>query len=166
MPMPRRPHRASPDELRITRDGDDVIIAYADESVATTHFKLGRERIAAMTDDEIIDFWNDHLDAREAAAAEYEHVAVEVPMGRPQLEFFEQADQWVPRGHVLRCVVMGSNGEPDEPFLTIDDRDFTPREFARMVGTFGGWGMRIAFVPDDDVYEEPVVEVREPDPKR
>jgi hypothetical protein len=166
MPMPRRPHRASPDELRITRDGDDVIIAYADESVATTHFKLGRERIVAMTDDEIIDLWNGHLDAREAAAAEYEHVAVEVPLGRPQLEFFEQSDQWVPRGHVLRGVVMGSNGEPDEPFLTIDDRDFTPREFARMVGTFGGWAMRIAFVPDDDVCEEPVVEVREPDPKR
>jgi hypothetical protein len=166
MPMPRRPHRASPDELRITRDGDDVIIAYADESVATTHFKLGRERIAAMTDDEIIDFWNDHLEALEAAAAEYEHVAVEVPPGRPQLEFFEQGDQWVPRGHVLRCIVMGSNGEYDEPFLTIDGRDFTPREFARMVGTFGGWGMRIAFVPDDEVHEEPIVEVREPDPKR
>jgi hypothetical protein len=33
-------------------------------------------------------------------------------------------------------------------------------------GTFGGWGMRISFVPDDQVYEEPVVEVREPDPKR
>ena len=73
-----------------------------------------------------------------------------------QLEFFEQADQWVPRGHVLRCVVMGSNGEPDEPFLTIDDRDFTPRELARMVGTFGGWGMRIAFVTDDDVYKNPL----------
>jgi hypothetical protein len=114
----------------------------------------------------VIDFWNDHLDAREAAAADYEHVVVEVPRGRPQLEFFEQGDQWVPRGHLLRCVVMGSNGEPDEPFLTIDDRDFTPREFARMVGTFGGWGMRISFVPDDQVYEEPVVEVREPDPKR
>jgi hypothetical protein len=57
------PAPGSPDELRITRDGDDVIIAYADESVATTHFKLGRERIVAMTVDEIIDFWNDHLNA-------------------------------------------------------------------------------------------------------
>jgi hypothetical protein len=47
MPMPRRPHKASPDEIKITRDGDAVIIAYADDSVATTHFKLGAERIAA-----------------------------------------------------------------------------------------------------------------------
>jgi len=59
---------------------------------------------------------------------------------------------------------MGSDGDPDEPFLTIDDRDFTPREFARIVSTFGGWGMRIVFVPDDEVHDEPVVEVREPDP--
>jgi hypothetical protein len=166
MPMPRRPHRASPDELKITRNGDDVIIAYADDSVATTHFKLGRERIATMTDDEILDFWNEHLDARDVAMANYEHIAVEVPPGKAQVEFFEAGDQWVPRGHVLRCVIMGSNADPNEPFLTIDDRDYTPSEFARMVGTFGGWGMRIVFVPDDDLHDEPVVQVREPDPKR
>ena len=166
MPMPLRPHKASPDELKLTRDGDYVIIAYADDSVATTHFKLGRERIAAMTDDEIIDCWNEYIEARDAARAEYEHVAVEVPPGRPQVEFFEQGDQWVPRGDVLRCVVLGSNGEADEPFLAIDDRDFTPAEFARMVSTFGGWGMRIAFVPDDELHDEPTIEVREPDPTR
>ncbi len=28
--------------------------------------------------------------------------------------------------------------------------------------TYAGWGMRIAFVPDDRVAEEPEVEVREP----
>jgi hypothetical protein len=166
MPMPRRPHRASPDELKITRDGDDVIIAYADDSVATTHFKLGRERIGAMTDDQIIEFWNEHLDARDAAMASYEHVAVEVPPGRPQVEFFAEGNQWVPRGHVLRCVVMGSTGEPDEPFLTIDDRDYTPGEFAGLVSAFGGWGMRIVFVPDDEVHDEPVIEVREPERSR
>jgi hypothetical protein len=112
MPMPRRPHKASPDELKITRNGDDVIIAYADDSLATTHFKLGRERLSTMTDDDIIDFWNEHLEARDAAMAKYEHVAVEVPPGRPQVEFFEQGNQSVPRGHVLRCVVMGSDGTP------------------------------------------------------
>jgi hypothetical protein len=55
---------------------------------------------------------------------EYEHVAIEVPLGHPQVEFFERGDQWVPRGHVLRCVVQGHSGDdPDEPFVTIDDRD-------------------------------------------
>jgi hypothetical protein len=166
MPMPRRPHKASPDEIKITRDGDEVIITYADDSVATTHFKLGRERIAAMTDEQILDYWNEHIEARDALMAEHDHVAVEVPPGRPQVEYFEEADQWVPRGDVLRCVVMGGGDEPDEPFLSIDGRDYTPAEFARMVGTHGGWGMRITFVPDTELCDEPTVEVREPDPRR
>jgi hypothetical protein len=42
---------------------------------------------------------------------------------------------------------------------------YEPREFAKMVSTFGGWGMRIGFVPDDELHDEPVVEVREPDPR-
>jgi hypothetical protein len=166
VPLPRRPHTASPDELNITRDGDYVIIAYADDSVATTQFKLGRERIAAMTDDEIIALWNEHLEARDAAMASHEHIAVEVPPGRPQIAFFAPGNQWTPRGHVLRCLVLGSSGDPDEPFVSVDDRDLTPSEFARIVGTFGGWGMRIVFVPDDEIHDEPVVEVREPEPGR
>jgi len=35
-----------------------------------------------------------------------------------------------------------------------------------MVGTFGGWGMRIEFVPDDELHERPKLEVREPDQKK
>ena len=164
MPTPRRPHRASPDEVKITRDGDTAIITYADAKVATTNFTIGREKLAAMTDEEVFAMWNEHIEARDQLMADYEHVAVEIPPSRPQVEYHERSGQWVPRGDVLRCVVTGSNGEPDEPFLTIDDRDFTPTEFAKMVGTFGGWGMRITFVPDDELQDEPVVEVREPDP--
>jgi len=96
--------------------------------------------------------------------ASYEHIAVEVPPGRPQIEFFAPGNQWTPRGHVVRCVVLGSSGDPDEPFVSVDDRDLTPCESARMVGTFGGWGMRIVFVPDDEIHDAPIVEVREPDP--
>ena len=165
MPLPRRPSPASPDQVKITRDGDDAIIQYADDGVATTHFRLGRERIATMTDEDILAIWNEHLEARDELMRNYDHVAVEVPVGRPQVEYFELGDQWVPRGDVLRCVVMGSSGEPDEPFLSIDGRDFTPVEFAKMVSTFGGWGMRIVFVPDDEVQDEPVIEVREPKPR-
>jgi hypothetical protein len=163
--MPRRPHRASPDEIKITRDGDDAIITYADPKVATTHFKIGREKLDAMTDEEVFAFWNEHLEARDELMSEQDHVAVEVPLGRPQVKYFEPGDQWVPRGDVLRCVVLGSLGDPDEPFLSIDDRDFTPMEFAKMVSTFGGWGMRVVFVPDDELHDPPAIEVREPDPE-
>ncbi len=162
MPPPRRPHVASPDEIKITRDGDTAIIAYADEKIATTYLKMRREKLAAMTDEELLAFWNEGIEARDAMMAEYEHVAVEIPIGTPQVEFFERGDQWVPRGHVLRCVVLGRPGDPDEPVVSIDDRDFTMLEFAKMLGTYGGWGMRIAFVPDDEIHEEPEIEVREP----
>lgn len=166
MPMPRRPHRASPDEIKITRDGDNAIIAYADPNVATTHFKIGREKLAAMTDEEVFALWNEHIEARDELMKEYDHVAVEIPPGRPQVRYFDRGDQWMPRGQVLRCLALGATGDdPDEPFLTIDDRDYTPMEFAKMVTTFGGWGMRIVFVPDDELYDEPVIEVREPDPE-
>jgi hypothetical protein len=106
--MPRRPHRASPDEIKISRDGDDAIIAYADPNVATTHFRVGREKLAGMTDADVLALWNGHLEARDRVMQEYEHVAVEVPPGRPQVRYFEQGDQWVLRGDVVRCVVMGS----------------------------------------------------------
>jgi hypothetical protein len=32
-----------------------------------------------------------------------------------------------------------------------------------MVGTFGGWGMRIEFVPDDEMHERPKLRVGDPD---
>jgi hypothetical protein len=35
-----------------------------------------------------------------------------------------------------------------------------------MVGSFGGWGMRIEFVPNDELYERPKLTVRDPDPKK
>ena len=52
----------------------------------------------------------------------------------------------------------------DEPFVSIDGRDFTS-EFMTMVGTFGGWGMRIEFVPDDELHQRPRLKVSEPDAK-
>ena len=129
----------------------------------TTHVTVGREKLAATTDEEVFALWNDHLETHDEIMKEHEHVAVEIPPGRPQLRYFEAGDQWVPRGDVLRCVVLGFLDDPYEPFLTIDDRDFTPRELAKMVGTFGGWGMRITFLSDDELRDEPIFEVREPD---
>jgi hypothetical protein len=66
---------------------------------------------------------------------------------------------------VIRCRALGARGDEDldEEFITIDNRDFTIREFVRMVSTFGGWGMRIAFVPDDELHEEPEIVVKEPE---
>jgi len=168
MPLPKRPHVASADQVRITRDGDDAVIEYADESVATTHFKVGAEKLASMTDEELLAFWNEHVTAREDDRHTLSYTATEIPVGKPQVEFFADGNQWTPRGHVVRCQILSDAAIPpdvDEPFVSIDGRDFTLGEFMTMVGTFGGWGMRVEFVPDDELHERPRLKVREPDAK-
>ncbi len=47
--------------------------------------------------------------------------------------------------------------------MHIDDREFSLSEFGRPLTIYTGWGMRITFVPEEDVEWEPTVELREPD---
>jgi hypothetical protein len=59
---------------------------------------------------------------------------------------------------VLRCEI--DNGGPDgEPIIGIDDQELSWREFGRLLGTYAGWGMRIVFVPDDRLDEQPEVRI-------
>lgn len=39
-----------------------------------------------------------------------------------------------------------------------------PRGHAQppLVGTFGGWGFRLVFVPDDEIHDQPDTQVKEP----
>jgi hypothetical protein len=165
MPLPKRPYIASPEQVRISRRGDDAIIEYADSKVATTHLKIGAKQLAAMTDAEILTFWNEHLQANQELRASYNYVAMEIPVGKPQVEYFEAGDQWVARGGVLRCQIITDAAVPvelDEPVVAIDGRDFTTAEFIKLLGCHGGWGMRIVFVPDDELHERPKIRVRNP----
>jgi hypothetical protein len=49
------------------------------------------------------------------------------------------------------------------PLIHVDDHELSWAEFGTLLLTHGGWGMRIVFVPDDRLDEEPEIEVREPD---
>jgi len=69
---------------------------------------------------------------------------------------------WVPRGSVLRCEVLTTPEDFDDPCITIDGRDFTARKFLGMLSTFEGWGMRIEIVPADELHDRPKVEVDAP----
>jgi hypothetical protein len=123
------------------------------------HLRLGPD-VQQMTDEGILDSFNFVILAQQQMAAEYEHVAIEVPPGSPQVKYFEPGDQWVPRGAVLRCIVDDDDGEA---VISIDDREFSMREFGRLLATYAGWGMRLVFVPDDKIADVPGIEVREPD---
>ena len=159
MRMKRR-HVASLDEVRITREGTAATIEYADSNVPTTHLELG-DRLAGMSDEDVLECFNDGLAASEQLRSEHDYQAVEIPVGRPQIEFHERSQQWTPRGDVLRCVI--HDGGPDgEPVIDVDDRELTWSEFGRMLTTCAGWGMRIEFVPDDELHQRPRRRVREP----
>ncbi len=161
----KRPYIATLEQVRIAREGDGAVIEYVEPGFWTTHFRLGPV-VHEMTDQEILDRFNEHIEARERLRAEYEHVAIEISPGKPQIEYFDRGDQWTPRGDVLRCVIDGG-GPDDEPVIHIDERELSWTEFGRLLATYAGWGMRIVFVPDDETHLAPHVEVREPeeDPK-
>ncbi|MEA1928811.1 MAG: hypothetical protein U9N73_11455 [Candidatus Auribacterota bacterium] len=67
----------------------------------------------------------------------------------------------MPRGHLLKCEI--SDGGPDgECTVTIDDRELSLQEFGRCLTTFAGWGMRIIFVPDDEMDKPPTTICMDP----
>jgi len=157
---PKRPHVATPNEVEITRENDTAIVRFLNPEVATTHLRIG-PAVQRMTDEEILARFNECIMAREARARSYHHVAVEVPPGRPQIRYSSASEQWVPRGFVLRCLI--HDDEACQAVIEIDGQELSVDEFGRMLATFAGWGMRLCFVPDDEIDREPEIEVREPD---
>jgi tetratricopeptide (TPR) repeat protein len=154
----RRPHVATLDDVRISRKDGYGIIEYLDSSVGGVHLKL--DGVEAMSDEEILEAHNDVIESMNEARAAHVYHPVEVPPGKPQIEYCPESDQWVPRGHVLRCVVHDWDREAR---VVIDGRELTQAEFGRLLTTFSGWGMRIVFVADDELTEEPTIEVKDPD---
>jgi hypothetical protein len=119
-----------------------------------------------MTDEEILLVFNQTIAAQIRHRDELgKYVAIEVPVGSPQVdEHPGTVNQWCPRGGVLRCLIDDGGGEDGFlPVIHVDDHEFTWDEFGRMLCTYAGWGMRIVFVPDDELDHTPKIVVREPD---
>ena len=73
------------DEVAVVRNGDFADIQYKEAGITGTHLQIGPQ-INNMTDEEIVELHNECLRAQAKCAAEYNHVAVEVPLGSPQIE--------------------------------------------------------------------------------
>ena len=159
MPRLKRPRTAKLAEVRITKEKEAAVIEFLEPGIATAHLTIGAA-VADMSDQEILDLYNKTILAQQQFAASYHHVAVEIPEGQPQIRYFKETDQWIPRGDVLRCLVNEAGGEV---VIEIDGRDFSIAEFGRMLTPHAGWGMRICFVPEDKITREPKISVREPD---
>jgi hypothetical protein len=156
----RRPPVASLSEVTIRREGDEAIIDFRDPTIATTHFHIGRS-LQRLTDQQILDRFNKIVDAERRAAAR-RHVAMEIEPGRPQIRYYAVADQWVPRGGVLR-VVVDDSGPDGEALIHIDDQTLSLAEFGRLLCTYAGWGVRIAFVPEESLTVPPRIVVGDPE---
>jgi hypothetical protein len=150
-----------PDEVIITREGENVVIAYKEPGVLPSHLKIGPE-LAQMSDEQIVEVFNEILRAGTRRAAERKHVAIEVPLGSPQIKYFAAGDQWTPRGGVLRCLISDEDGQA---VIEIDDTELRIEEFGRLLTTYSGWGMRIEFVPEGEIHRRPALEVSEPKSK-
>ena len=156
----KRPRPASPDQIRITREGETAVIEYADPTIRVVNLRVGPS-LAAMTDAEVLELFNDMLEAQAEIVAGVDATLTEIPPGLPQIEYNERSDQWVPRGQVLRCHI--DDDAEEGTTIQIDDMELDMAAFGRMLQVFSGFGMRIAFVDEEEVTAEPKIVVREPD---
>ncbi len=72
----------------------------------------------------------------------------------------EPVAHWAPRADVLRCEI--SWDSKNGTVILIDDQEYSMKEFGEMLSTREGWGMRIVFVPDDEIYKSPPIEIKDP----
>jgi hypothetical protein len=68
-------------------------------------------------------------------------------------------------GDVLRCII-DDRGPDGEVVIQIDDQELSLREFGRLLRVHAGWGMRIAFVPEEFVTDNPTVKIRKPQKRK
>jgi len=154
----RHPYVATLADVRISREGEDAVIAYREPGVFTTCMKVGAG-IADLSDQDLLDMHNEHLEAIQELREANPFVAVEVPPGQPQIEFDESMAQWSMRGNVLRGVI---SDKDRKLHLDVDGRLLDLHDLEEMLLTFAGWGLRIVVVPNDETERQPTIVVEEP----
>ena len=89
----RRPPQSTIDQVHISRKGEAAIIEHANPAYGTVNLMIG-PGISTMTDREILDVFNDIIAAQEASIADPANRPIEIPKGRPQIEWLEDLQQW------------------------------------------------------------------------
>lgn len=159
--MRPRPRIATLDDVTIRRDQNYAIIKFRDQGPGGMNLGIGPE-IEFMTDLEILELYNDVVRSMLDSAQSWR--PTEIAEGRPQIKFNRKDKYWSAEGHVLRCVI-DSDSDTNEPTIEIDNHRLSLQEFGALLSHFNGWGMRIAFVSEDQLCNPPTPEVRKA-PKR
>ena len=160
--MPKIKRRVvSLNEVKITRNGDTAVIDYSDPAMGGgTNMKIGPE-LAKMSDLEVVEMYNSMIRGMQDHREEHPYVAVEIPEGTPQIEYSKSCCQWSARGDILRCRIEVSDHSARVPVIEIDGQRLSWRDFGEMVSTHEGWGMRITFVPDDEINKSHCIALQE-----
>jgi hypothetical protein len=160
--MPRIYQRVvSLNEVKITRNGDTASIDYIDPAEeGGTILKIG-PGLATMSDLDVVEMYNDMVLAIKEHQAEHPYVAIEIPKGKPQIEYSKQCSQWSARGDILRCGIESSENSGHVPVIRIDGQRLSWMEFGALISSHEGWGMRIMFVPDNETDKTPAIVIQE-----
>ncbi len=153
-----RPRKLTLDEVVITREGEYAHIDCKDpeNNEGGVRIHIGSQ-LQFMSDADILALHNEWVEGILSLRREYVHTAVEIPDSRPQILYSKSATQWVPRADVLRCLISSDSNQYRQPTIQIDDKELSLEEFGRLLLTHEGWGMRITFVPDDMLCEQPEI---------
>ncbi len=118
---------ATPDEVSIARDGDFAIIRYADESIETTQYRIGADRLTRMTDEDILTLFNAGLATSHEDAARSRRDMSALLAG----------------GSTLTATVDAYPAAPNQPFINVGGRLYTAMELAHLLGGHLGWEVKI-----------------------
>jgi len=133
---------------------DDVAPnGYADPMISDTRLTIGAQ-IKGMTDKDIIDIFNRVMAAQEKLLGDWDRTVTEMLPGARQIEYRKDLDQLVPLAEVIRCYV-DDGGEDGEVTVHIDGNELSLAEFGQLLKSYAGWGMRVTFVPEERLTENP-----------
>jgi hypothetical protein len=152
---------AFPKDVKITRDGIYAHIDFIDPSYMSRRIEIG-STLSSMTDAEILRIHNDIVFSEQASIRQSR--PTEIEDGGVQIRFDKASGSWVPESDVLRCELT-SGEEPHDLVVRIDDQDLSWAQFGRMVSSYRGWGMRVTFLPEEQLFKPPATEIIEKSPK-
>jgi len=163
MPRLKEPYIAKMDEVKISRNGESAGIDYIEAGVAGVNLVIGK-KVDFLSDADILEIHNNCLRRQHELRLNYKHTCYETPTGKPQIKFSKKSRQWTLRGDVVRALIEDSGNYYNGyrvPNIEIDGNELTWAEFGSLISTFAGWGMRVTFVPDDELNQEPRIIVKE-----
>ncbi|MGH7441775.1 MAG: DUF7713 domain-containing protein [bacterium] len=142
------------DQVRVTHNGDSADIEYLDPAAPGVHLSGVSPH---QTDEEVFEHYNNGLLEIEAHRLRNPYFAQEIPLGEPQIEHSALSDQWSATGDVVRGII--GTDDDGQVSVEIDDHNLSLREFGSLLSVHMGWGLRLVFVPDDEIHRTPTIKV-------